>query len=94
MQQWYFQQYTYSPDEVQVHCVQDEAWQKFRKTLKGMPTTLKLDRLEAWIYTNTLVEEGASSHLIKGRKIQVQVSNYINALKRGGQLSMDLKVQR
>ena len=55
--------------------IDDEKWQEFRKSLKGISTEEKLDKLQEWL----------NSH--KGsRKAEVQVINYINALKRGGQL--------
>jgi len=55
--------------------IDDKKWQEFRKSLKGLSTEEKLDKLQEWL----------NSH--KGsRKAEVQVINYINALKRGGQL--------
>lgn len=54
--------------------VRDEAWQKFRRSLKGLSTEEKLRKLRAWKRAHP------------GRKAEVQVQNYINALKRGGQI--------
>jgi hypothetical protein len=54
--------------------VKDPQWQAFRKTLKGLSTSVKLRRLRQYAKEN------------QGRRAQVQVQNYINALKRGGQI--------
>lgn len=85
--QWPYQLYSYSPQEVQLYCVQDHMWQQFRIRLKGLPTAEKLAKLEVWL-------EGGSTRSRTHTRRLVQVSNYINALKRGGQLGMDLKVKR
>jgi hypothetical protein len=58
--------------EIQLYCVEDESWQSFRKSLKGISTEKKLDKLFWWRNWN--------------RRSQVQVDNYLNALLRGGQL--------
>jgi hypothetical protein len=57
-----------------MEAVKDSDWQEFRISLKGLPTKRKLERLAVW----------KEDH--KGRKAEVQVENYINALKRGGQI--------
>jgi len=82
MKKWPFKVHTYSPQEVRNYCVEDRIWQKFRLTRKGISTEDKLDRLKGYYEDRS------------GRRFDVQVSNYINALKRGGQLAMDLTVQR
>lgn len=73
-----------SPEEIEQYCLGDEDWQAFRRSMKGLPTPEKLSMLLSWQLKN--------SH--RGRRTQVQVDNYINALKRGGQLNMNLEVQR
>jgi hypothetical protein len=55
-------------------CIKNEAWQTFRKSLKGLSTQEKMKRLRSW----------KASH--SGRCATVVVTNYINALKRGGQI--------
>lgn len=65
---------SYSLQEIR-ESVNDELWQRFRESLKGLPTEDKLDKLDWWL------QEHRGS-----RKADVQVSNYINALRRGGQL--------
>lgn len=87
MKKWPHEVRPYSPDEVQEYCVRDVKWQAFRKSLKGLPTEEKLFRLNSW-------HKRTRSSLSVGRITQVQIDNYINALKRGGQLNMDLEVQR
>ena len=63
----------------------DEYWQRLRKSLKGLTTYEKLDRLDHYLTFCPPEEQWRRS---------VQVANYINALKRGGQLDGELKVQR
>lgn len=70
----------YTVDEVTRFAVGDKAWQEFRVSLKGLSTEDKLDKLLSWRKAHT------------DRRGQVQVDNYINALKRGGQLNSDLEV--
>ena len=55
-------------------------WQRFRRSLKGLQTKVKLQRLE--LYLTQGVTEAR----------QIRVDNYINALKRGGFLNMDLEI--
>jgi hypothetical protein len=58
-----------------------DVWQAFRISLKGTSTKTKLDRLNDW-----LEHEQLCKHCEEWK--QVQVDNYINALKRGGQLDL------
>lgn len=64
---------------------QDAEWQRVRLSLKGQTTERKLLTLDAW-RTRKLVQ----GQLPRDR--QVQIDNYLNALRRGGQLGSDLKV--
>lgn len=71
--------------------VNDADWQAFRLSLKGKNTEVKLDMLDDYM-------ERASARLGAGeidkdeyRKECIRVDNYINALKRGGQLNMALE---
>lgn len=63
--------------------INHDEWQKFRLSLKGISTEDKLKRLDDWLVNNR-----------GGEKTTVQVDNYINALKRGGQLNGRLEVVR
>jgi hypothetical protein len=62
-----------SLSEIQ-RCVADEEWQRFRVSLKGLSTAEKLRRLRSY----------KTNH--SGRCVAVRVDNYLNALRRGGQL--------
>lgn len=88
MDKWPHRVGSYTPDEVQRYCVQDGAWQIFRMSLKGLSTPAKLARLDAR-RTQHIAEYG-----VMQRYAAVQIDNYINALRRGGQLDLDNKVQR
>ena len=57
------------------------AWQVYRIRMKGTATQAKLIRCEWWL-------EHGCSHCSEETR-GVQVDNYINALKRGGQLGLD-----
>ena len=54
--------------------VDDDEWQRFRVSLKGKTTSEKYLCLIWWLSTH------------KTRRAEIQVTNYVNALKRGGQL--------
>lgn len=65
-----------------------EDWQKFRVSLKGQSTQVKLHRLAAR-------RQAATQMSPRNRTLEMcRIDNYIGALKRGGQLGMDLEVRR
>jgi alkylated DNA repair dioxygenase AlkB len=66
-----------------------EEWQRFRVSMKGQPTSVKLVRLEArWAY-NTIHRHSEDEEF----KLEcIRIMNYIGALKRGGQLNDDLEI--
>lgn len=70
-----------------LECVNDDIWQAFRRSMKGVSTETKLDMLEDYVRTHEA--NGTYNDVEKCR-----VDNYINALKRGGQLTIDGKVQK
>lgn len=72
--------------EIRTFCP-DPEWQRVRLSLKGQTTERKLLTLDAW---RTLKLVGGELP----RDRQVQIDNYINALKRGGQLNCNLEVVR
>jgi hypothetical protein len=84
MKRWPHEIKPYTPMEVYKYAVANPVWQAFRKSLKGLPTEEKLDKLHDWLHN-----VGPTS-----RRKQVQVDNYINALKRGGQLNEEGHVQK
>ena len=63
-----------SVEEITKH-IKDPVWQKLREELKGKSLEEKYKELSAWLH-----KHGNS------RAAQVQVTNYINALKRGGNI--------
>lgn len=80
-------------DEV-LGAVMDPEWQRVRLSMKGMSTHDKLDVLESyWMGYDAMHEVNAISkqelHLV-----WVRVINYLTALKRGGQLSMEGRIQK
>lgn len=99
LDKWVYDIEVYSPTEVKVFCVQDHEWQQFRLSMKGVTTQKKLSMLYARraglrrgsIKCNVgLCDTGKVGKLC--RRHQVQIDNYLNALKRGGQLGMDKQV--
>lgn len=78
----------YGQDEVQAYCVADKEWQDFRLTLKGKDTSEKLAMLEAWWdkYKELHKDIVATRYVNPFRRTEVQVGNYLGALRRGGQL--------
>jgi hypothetical protein len=82
MNQWPYVVKPVKKEEIGPYCVDDPEWQQFRLSLKGMSTEQKLDALDARRYTMGMI--GTFN-----RKAEVQIDNYINALRRGGQLNTD-----
>ena len=82
MKKWPYKIQSLSPHRIR-KAVSNVKWQQFRLSLKGLPTEEKLDRLADWRERNS-----------GGGYTRVQVDNYLNALKRGGQLDMQLRVAR
>jgi hypothetical protein len=102
MDSWPYGLTSYSPEEVRVFCVQDVEWQRHRLGMKGIPTRDKLHMLELWaqgrnahgVFRSSSEEGGEDLRWGFCRATDVQISNYLNALKRGGQLDMNLRVKR
>lgn len=69
-------------DEI-AFCIKDPDWQKVRRAMKGQTTEQKLEMLQDWYRYN-----GAT------RCTRVQIVNYLNALKRGGQINMNWEIAR
>lgn len=102
MDRWPHSVRSYTPAEVAKYVV-DAEWQKCRLSMKGIPTTEKLEILNKYRSDRLAYSSGhpdipnsrhLADHGVLEREHQVQIDNYINALKRGGQLRMDLTVQR
>lgn len=77
--------------------VKDSYWQSLRQGMKGMRTQHKLMTLEMYRQFRSteafLIEgDGRYSSQVLDDEARVQIDNYVNSLKRGGQLDSDLKV--
>ena len=83
-----------SPEEVQ-EAVQDVAWQRLRKEMRGRALEEKYNMLEKYYmetlwYLSTNYRNGAYNKMPPGtyahdvRMLQVRCTNYITALSRGG----------
>ena len=90
----------YSPALVRRYCVEDAEWQKIRLSMKGKPTHEKLAILKNWWDTNILdmlEKYGASESFAETKRclrFEVQVGNYLGALRRGGQLDMQNRIRK
>lgn len=75
--------------------IKDQQWQKLRVSMKGKSTEEKLKMCRDWLRVGFLAEPFKASESGLGYDIAIiQVTNYINALKRGGQLSREGQIQR
>lgn len=96
----------YNPHEVRMHCVQNSEWQQIRLSMKGVDTVDKLDILIDW-WDKQMAEADrlmrsdaskASSSYARGRALawatEVQVGNYLGAIRRGGQLDDDNRIRK
>jgi hypothetical protein len=81
-------QVNHTPTSETLEAVRDPEWQRIRLIMKGKPTSEKLEMLNAWRIVNFCEVMGLH------RQTQLQIDNYINALKRGGQLNDDLTIKR
>lgn len=63
-----------SQDEIDQY-IDDNQWQELRQELEGASLQEKYDKLRQWLSQND-----------NSRRAQVQVTNYINALARGGEI--------
>ncbi len=93
----------YNAHDVKIHCVQNGEWQKIRLSMKGVDTHEKLRILEAWWDKQmTAAKELKSSvDILKQQRgnalakaTEIQVGNYLGALKRGGQLDDSLRIRK
>lgn len=80
----------YNAAEIQQHCVRDAAWQNTRLSMKGKDTGEKLDILVAWWHKHYGLQKSASGVDV----VEIQVGNYLGALRRGGQLDDSNHIRR
>ncbi len=67
--------------------IQCPRWQEFRLSLKGIPTTEKLVKLQEWYQFHRDAGNLDTTVVACTRAdAMMQVDNYLNALLRGGQL--------
>lgn len=59
-------------DEI-LEAVDNDEWQELRKSLKGQPLTHRYEELETYLEKHNY-----------SKKAKIRVTNYVNALKRGG----------
>lgn len=69
----------YNAHEI-IQAVNDDRWQKIRQGMKGTSLTHKRERLEQYV-AGSKTWTGVVPWAVK-----VQVTNYVNALKRGGMI--------
>jgi hypothetical protein len=69
-----------------LEAVHDAEWQKFRLSLKGIPTKEKLHRLLD--YDNETQALKDTIEVFKYRHRLIRVDNYLKALARGGQIGV------
>lgn len=79
MRVWYRQVESWSREMIQ-QSINNDAWQRFRLSLKGLSTQDKLENLEG--YCQRREKDGNRMNDYD----RCRVDNYINALLRGGQL--------
>lgn len=99
----------YNPHDVQIHCVKHSAWQAVRLSMKGKDTTEKLSILEAWwdgqmneatriFGSASMTTEGVATNMARANALkwatEVQVGNYLGALRRGGQLDNENRIRK
>lgn len=83
----------WSPDLVQLYCVQDADWQKVRLSMKGVPTHKKLEILHGWFEAKWKIGSDQATAAANER-VQCQVDNYLGALRRGGQLDPNNMIRK
>lgn len=66
--------------------VNNNDWQKFRVSLKGMPTTDKLAELEDYYDMTKHSHNVENTAIDSDCDVCIRIDNYIKALCRGGQL--------
>lgn len=75
----------YSPDIVKEYCVNHVKWQALRLSMKGIPTHEKMQALITWAESHWRDHPWAT---------EVQVGNYLGALRRGGQLDDQNRIRK
>ena len=71
--------------------VDDQSWQEFRVSLKGLSTRQKLDKLAAY-YSE--YHKPSSSDPEWEETVEIRIDNYLKALARGGQLHEGVSLKK
>jgi hypothetical protein len=82
--------------------VDDEEWQQFRLSLKGISTQDKLDALRAYYEERAVLDQTQHSvddfHQERGWSavcwVCIRIDNYLKALARGGQLERGVSLKQ
>lgn len=97
MQAWVHKLQVWNMDQIW-EAIKDDRWQAFRISLKGIPTTDKLLKLDTYLMQAAMRNKCTIEELhLKDWKEKCRIDNYINAILRGGQLKRVegiIKVQR
>ncbi len=99
--QWPIREYPvrpgYARDLVQAYCVRHKRWQEVRLSMKGKATHEKLAILKRW-WDSELKDisyvAGIDAKPEKWFVVEIQIGNYLGALRRGGQLDEHNRVRR
>lgn len=83
----------YDPADVHKHCVENAEWQKIRLSMKGKPTHEKLAILINW-WTQQRDTARIENNQDLWWATEVQVGNYLEALRRGGQLNDNNQIRK
>lgn len=89
MKVWPHEVKPYSAHEVQVCAVQNQEWQMFRLSLKGLSTEEKLDHLEDFRGTKMDQKGEPPYERFLPRTWEVAIDNYLQALHRGGLVKLN-----
>lgn len=90
--QWRHAVHKHSPEDVELAVygsATSSDWQKFRVSLKGQSTRMKLYRLNYRLMKMVLLEDTQEQSLER-----IRIDNYIGALRRGGQLNANMEIVR
>jgi len=83
----------YDKDTVRKHCVENANWQKIRLSMKGVATHVKLKICKDW-----WDKQREAARIENDQDLwwatEVQIGNYLGALRRGGQLDGSNQVRK
>lgn len=87
----------YPPRDVRMHAVEHRKWQNMRLAMKGKTTAVKLVLLERW-WDAGMREAEEINNIDRARALryatEVQVGDYLGAMRRGGQLNDQNQIRK